>query len=39
MKGKTSYGISGGYNISVINDGKGSKGILPLSSEDNGFNE
>jgi hypothetical protein len=39
MYGKTSSGISGGYKISVISDGKGSKGMLPLSSEDNGFKE
>jgi hypothetical protein len=39
MKGRTSSGISGGYNISVIKDGNGSNGIFPLYKEDNGFRE
>jgi hypothetical protein len=39
MYGKTSSGIYGGYNISVIKEGNGSKGIFPRSSEDNGFKE
>ena len=39
MKGRTDSGTSGGYNISEMMEGKGSKGIFPLSREESGFKE
>jgi hypothetical protein len=39
MYGKTYSGISGGYKIYVIKEGKGSRGMFPLSRDDKGFNE
>jgi hypothetical protein len=39
MKGITDSGISFGYKISEISEGKGSRGILPRSNEDNGLRE
>jgi hypothetical protein len=39
IKGKAFSGTAGGYKISVIIMGKGSRGMFPLSSEDNGFKE
>jgi hypothetical protein len=39
IKGRIFSGTSGGYNISEIREGKGSRGILPRYREDKGFKE
>ena len=39
MKGKTFSGTYGGYKIYEIIEGKGSKGMFPLSKDDKGLSE
>jgi hypothetical protein len=39
IKGSTFSGTSGGYRISEMIEGNGSRGMFPLSSEERGLRE